>query len=51
MAEPDAASGFSFDARRWTAYEAVIAAASLVLLISLFLPWFGVSFPGVMGVM
>lgn len=49
MTEPDAASGFSFDARRWTAPEAVVAAASLVLLISLFLPWFGISLPDVMG--
>jgi hypothetical protein len=34
------ASGFSFDARRWTVSDKVAGVASLVVLISLFLPWF-----------
>ena len=33
--------GFAFDARRWTFADRITGGASLVLLISLFLPWFG----------
>lgn len=34
------------DARRWTQNDRVVAGASAVLLISLFLPWFGINFLG-----
>ena len=34
---------FSFDAARWTRTDRIAGAATLVLLISLFLPWFSVS--------
>lgn len=33
--------GFAFDARRWTLADQVSGGATLVLLVSLFLPWFG----------
>jgi hypothetical protein len=32
---------FAFDARRWTFADRVTGGATLVLLVSLFLPWFG----------
>jgi len=41
---PKAASSFSFDMKRWTQVERITAIASLVLLISLFLPWFTYKF-------
>jgi hypothetical protein len=37
------AQAFSFDATKWTTADRVTGAASLVLLISLFLPWFTLS--------
>src|SRR5579872_2978206 len=33
-------AGFSFDARRWTLSDKIAGGASLLVLISLFLPWF-----------
>jgi hypothetical protein len=38
------ASAFNFDAKRWTRDDQIVGAASLLLLISLFLPWYTVSF-------
>jgi hypothetical protein len=38
-----ASSGYNFDARRWTVCDKIAGAASLVVLISLFLPWFSAS--------
>jgi hypothetical protein len=38
---------FWLDASRWTQNDRVVAGASAVLGVSLFLPWFGVSFLGV----
>ena len=35
-----ASSGYNFDARRWTLSDKIAGVASLVVLISLFLPWF-----------
>jgi hypothetical protein len=35
-----ASSGYNFDARRWALSEKIAGVASLVVLISLFLPWF-----------
>jgi hypothetical protein len=52
MTEVSGTSRFNFDARRWTGREQIVCAASLVLLISLFLPWFEarfVSFGGEAG--
>src|ERR1035441_5657103 len=37
-------SSFSFDMKRWSQAERITAIASLVLLISLFLPWFTYKF-------
>jgi hypothetical protein len=37
---------FKLDASRWTQSDRIVAGASAVLLISLFLPWFGASFLG-----
>ena len=37
---------FKLDASRWTQNDRIVAGASAVLLISLFLPWFGLSFLG-----
>ncbi len=37
-------SSFSFDMKRWTQVERTTAIATLVLLISLFLPWYTYSF-------
>ena len=34
-------TAFAFDARRWTVADRVTGGATLVLLVSLFLPWFG----------
>lgn len=41
------APAFGFDAKRWTRDEQVVGGASLLLLISLFLPWYTVSAPSV----
>src|SRR5215467_14180159 len=38
---PEAGPAFAFDARRWTFADRVTGVATLVLLVSLFLPWFG----------
>ena len=35
---------FSFDAKRWSQTDRITGVATLVLFISLFLPWFGVNF-------
>jgi hypothetical protein len=35
---------FKFDAKRWSQADRITAVATLVLFISLFLPWFGVNF-------
>jgi hypothetical protein len=40
-ASPDEATAFAFDARRWTLADRVTGGATLALLVSLFLPWFG----------
>jgi hypothetical protein len=40
---------FRFDARRWTRVDRIAGIATLALLISLFLPWFGVSIFGISG--
>jgi hypothetical protein len=40
-AGPAGLTAFAFDARRWTVTDRVTGGASLVLLVSLFLPWFG----------
>ncbi len=37
-------SGFAFDMKRWSQAQRITAIASLVLLISLFLPWFTYKF-------
>ena len=37
------AQAFSFDAGRWTRADRIAGAATLVLFVSLFLPWFSVS--------
>lgn len=34
-------TAFTFDARRWTLADQLTGGATLVLLVSLFLPWFG----------
>jgi hypothetical protein len=36
-------TGLRFDARRWTWSEQVVGIATLVLFVSLFMPWFGAS--------
>jgi len=38
---PEASPAFAFNARRWTFADQVTGVATLVLLVSLFLPWFG----------
>jgi hypothetical protein len=38
---PAGATAFAFNARRWTLADQVTGGATLVLLVSLFLPWFG----------
>jgi zinc-ribbon domain len=40
---------YNFDARRWTRDDRIVGGASLVVLISLFLPWFSVSLSGPLG--
>ena len=40
-AGPAGVTAFAFDARRWTFTDRVTGGATLVLLVSLFLPWFG----------
>jgi len=40
-AGPGGVTAFAFDARRWTLADQVTGGATLVLLVSLFLPWFG----------
>jgi len=40
-ASPADATAFAFDARRWTFADRITGGATLVLLVSLFLPWFG----------
>ena len=40
-AGPAGVTAFAFDARRWTRADQVTGGATLVLLVSLFLPWFG----------
>jgi hypothetical protein len=37
-------AGYNFDARRWALSDEIAGAASLVVLISLFLPWFNASY-------
>ncbi len=44
---PPAAPAFSFDLKRLSGAERVIGGASVVLIITLFLPWFGISGGGV----
>lgn len=39
-------SGFSFDARRWTPRERIVGGGTVILLISLFLPWFWIGYNG-----
>jgi hypothetical protein len=38
---PEAGPAFAFNARRWTLADRVTGGATMVLLVSLFLPWFG----------
>jgi hypothetical protein len=38
---PADTTAFAFDARRWTFADRITGGATLVLLVSLFLPWFG----------
>jgi hypothetical protein len=40
-ASPADATAFAFDARRWTIADRITGGATLILLVSLFLPWFG----------
>jgi hypothetical protein len=40
-ASPANVTAFAFDARRWTLSDRVTGGATLVLLVALFLPWFG----------
>jgi hypothetical protein len=42
-----AAPAFRFDASRWTRADRITGGASLLLLVSLFLPWYGVSLLGI----
>lgn len=41
--ENEGSPGFRLDARRWTWRERIAGAASLVLLVALFLPWFSLT--------
>ena len=43
LTQPGQAMAFRFDAARWTTADRIAGGATLVLLISLFLPWFSVS--------
>ena len=38
---------FRFDANRWTAGDRITGISTVLLLVSLFLPWYGVSFLGI----
>jgi hypothetical protein len=40
-ASPAGVTAFAFDARRWTFADRITGGATLALLVSLFLPWFG----------
>lgn len=40
---------YSFDARRWTLNDRIAGAATLLVLIALFLPWFSASLGGSLG--
>ena len=40
-ASPAGLTAFAFDARRWTLADQLTGGATLVLLVSVFLPWFG----------
>ena len=40
-ASPAGVTAFAFDARRWTLTDRVTGGATVVLLVSVFLPWFG----------
>lgn len=42
-------SGLSFDARRWTWFDAIAGAATVTLLFSLFDPWYDIRFTGCPG--
>jgi hypothetical protein len=44
-----AASAYSFDAARWTLNDRIAGGATLVVLISLFLPWFSVNLGALAG--
>ncbi len=46
MTDGNGDPGFSFDARRWTPRERIIGGASVILLVSLFLPWFWIRLDG-----
>jgi hypothetical protein len=43
------APAYSFDAGRWTANDRIVGGATLVVLISLFLPWFSVNLGALEG--
>jgi hypothetical protein len=43
------ATAFNFDAKRWSPADLIVGVASLVVLISLFLPWFTASVAGFSG--
>jgi hypothetical protein len=43
---PGGAQAFNFDAARWSQAERITGVATVVLLISLFLPWFSISLGG-----
>jgi hypothetical protein len=40
---------YSFDARRWTLSDRIAGVATLVVLVSLFLPWYSVNLAGLSG--
>ena len=44
-----AAASYSFDVARWTLDDRITGGATLLVLISLFLPWFSVSVSGIEG--
>lgn len=41
---PSSGTGFKFDMSKWTKTERNVGIATLIFFISLFLPWFGVSY-------
>jgi hypothetical protein len=47
--QANAGAAYSFDARRWTPSDRIAGLATLVVLISLFLPWFSVNLAGLGG--